>query len=204
MGGGNPQQEAATEAASNNALLASRALGLATPILKGDLSYAQGALSTGEPGYVKQGYNAFLSNLSAQATESSDADLRAALKGKSGLQYLGALGSQSGQGAGREAAALSEGQLSEGQAMFSQTQNLLGVMSGQAIGGLNQSAGFSAQQAQAIAGMQKYNSTTATIMGTLSAAGSVYGAYQNAELRNAMMNYYGGGLGATPSMGGGG
>ena len=179
MGGGDsPQQYAALQAEGSNYAQMEKALGIATPALKGEIGYIKGALGGGEPGYVKQGYNAFEQNLKDQSRTSAGADDRAAMAGKSGLQALSALGKQSGLGAGRGAAATSEGKLSEGQAMFTQTQSLLATMGGAGVGALGTAAQISAQQAQAISHMQDYNSTTATVLGALSTAGSLYGAFQ--------------------------
>ncbi len=181
-----------------------RALGMTNQIYKGELGYTQGALAAGEPGYVKQGYANFDQGLIDSSRASSAADLSAAFGGRNAPQggaTLATIGRLSGAGAGNEALALSQGKLAEGQAMFGQTQNLLQAMTGQSLGGLSQAAGFAQQQAGAIAHMRNYNPTTANILGALSAAGSIYGAYQGAGAAGTTSF---GGTGATPSMGGGG
>lgn len=184
---GNPQSDAAQQASAANSMSAARELGLARTVLGGDLSYIQGALGAGEPQYVKQGYKNFTQGLVDTSRASSAADLHAAFSGAGapqGGQALSTMGRLSAAGAGDQALAVSGSKLAEGQAMFAQTQNLLGAMSGQAVGGLDTAAQQAAQQAGAIAHMRNYNPTYATVLGALSAAGSVYGAYNGAVTSN--------------------
>ena len=149
------------------------------PALQKQYGLLQSAMNQGEPAYMKEAISGASTTAGEQAALSGQAQIgqmglqshRAALGGNLGAS----VGTPEGMGA-KIAQAMYAPRLVEAQSNIEQMDKLMGMGIGQ-----GQQAGSGAltalgNQLQAIGGMRPYNAGYANILGALNAAGTIYGA----------------------------
>jgi len=200
-----PQQDAFIEAAATARTLKERSYGIALPALATEYGSLNQALAQGgEPGYVKDAYQAARGGTMEDSALRQKAALGASQRGRSGIVGGGNVGATiSPQALGSDMAqALYGTRVQEAAGNISQVNKLMGIGLGQTQQAGSGALAATENQLQNISGMQNYNSTYAGILGALNLGGSLYGAGAFGRGQQPMATPYDPAPGLTSGYGG--
>ena len=176
-------QDALQASTAENKRLLERSYGLALPTLGREYGLIQGALSQGEPDYLKSAYAATRGSERESMAQGGIGRLGASQGQKRGALAAGNVGAVSPQMLGGQMAeALYGSRVQEASGNLEQMNKLLGFGLGQSQQAGSAALGATGTELQNIQGMRNYNPTYANILGALNLGGSIYGAGSQAGL----------------------
>lgn len=181
------------QALESNRALAEQYYNIAIPSLSQRMESINQALAAGGlPDYMKEAYTAQRAGLTEGIVGQEKAAITSQLAGTKGARTGGnVLAGLSASDIGAQLAnALYGSKFQESQAGIDQTMNLMSMALGGAGTAGSGALEASRQQLGAIGYMPNYNPTYANVMGGLSGAAGIYGAYQQAQTQG-MLNSLG-------------